>query len=281
MAKKHKNKKRFIPQGILTRETASNSPALGSMQQRTISFEAREINETERTVHVSFSSEAVVPRFWGTEVLCHDKDCVDLTRLTELGVSLFNHNRDKVIGVIKNPILNEVEKRCHCDIYFDDDEDSDKIFQKVKKGILRGVSVGYQVDRWEEVKTGEVSSNGRFKGPCFVATKWTPLEVSIVSVPADTDVGVNRTIEEVNKEVSVPLVLHGASGIGDEDIKKAIQCGIAKINIHTELCQAAMEAINEHKDEPFLAVERAVRQAVKERAMYKIKLFGDDGRADE
>lgn len=43
--------------------------------------------------------------------------------------------------------------------------------------------------------------------------------------------------------------------------------GIAKINIHTELCQAAMEAINEHKDEPFLAVERAVRQAVKERAM--------------
>ena len=42
-----------------------------------------------------------------------------------------------------------------------------------------------------------------------------------------------------------------------------------------------MEAINEHKDEPFLAVERAVRLAVKERAMYKIKLFGDDGRADE
>ena len=37
----------------------------------------------------------------------------------------------------------------------------------------------------------------------------------------------------------------------------------------------------EQKDEPFLAVERAVRQAVKERAMYKIKLFGDDGRADE
>ena len=65
-------------------------------------------------------------------------------------------------------------------------------------------------------------------------------------------------------------------------LSKAISLGIAReINIHTELCQAAMEAINEHKDEPFLAVERAVRQAVKERAMYKIKLFGDDGRADE
>lgn len=88
-------------------------------------------------------------------------------------------------------------------------------------------------------------------------------------------------LEEVAKTVDVPLVLHGASGIGDEDIKKAISLGIAKINIHTELCQAAMEAIEEHRGEPFLAVERAVREAVKQRAMYKIKLFGDEKRADE
>ena len=103
--------------------------------------------------------------------------------------------------------------------------------------------------------------------------------------PSKATAFVERTgcdsLEAVAKEVDVPLVLHGASGIGDEDIKKAISLGIAKINIHTELCQAAMEAINAHKDEPFLAVERAVRTAVKERAMYKIKLFGDDGRADE
>ena len=88
-------------------------------------------------------------------------------------------------------------------------------------------------------------------------------------------------LEKVASEVDVPLVLHGASGIGDEDIKKAISLGISKINIHTELCQAAMEAINAHKDEPFLAVQREVRKAIKERAMYKIKLFGDDGRADQ
>ena len=88
-------------------------------------------------------------------------------------------------------------------------------------------------------------------------------------------------LEKVASEVDVPIVLHGASGIGDEDIKKAISLGIAKINIHTELCQAAMTAVNAHKDEPFLAVEREGRNAVKERAMYKIRLFGDDGRADE
>ena len=42
-----------------------------------------------------------------------------------------------------------------------------------------------------------------------------------------------------------------------------------------------MEAVEEHRGEPFLALERAVREAVKKRAMYKIRLFGDENRADE
>lgn len=87
-------------------------------------------------------------------------------------------------------------------------------------------------------------------------------------------------VEKIRDAVNVPLVLHGASGIGDEDIRKAISLGIAKINIHTELCLAAMDAIHAHVDEPFLAVERAVRDAVKQRAMEKILLFGDDGKAE-
>ena len=73
---------------------------------------------------------------------------------------------------------------------------------------------------------------------------------------------------------------HGASGIGDEDIKKAISCGIAKINIHTELCDAAMDAIRKNTDASFLELERAVRQAVRDRAKYKIELFGDADKAD-
>lgn len=85
-------------------------------------------------------------------------------------------------------------------------------------------------------------------------------------------------IEKVKKTVRVPIVLHGASGIGDADIRESIRLGIAKINIHTELCQAAMEAVEKNTDKHFLELERAVRKAVKERAAYKIKLFGDAGR---
>ncbi len=89
-----------------------------------------------------------------------------------------------------------------------------------------------------------------------------------------------EVVERVRAAVSVPLVLHGASGIGDADIRTAISLGIAKINIHTELCQAAMAAIKDRVDQPFLAVERAVRDAVKQRALEKIVLFGTDGKAD-
>ncbi len=87
-------------------------------------------------------------------------------------------------------------------------------------------------------------------------------------------------LERVRDSVNVPLVLHGASGIGDDDIRTAISLGIAKINIHTELCQAAMDAVRAHADEPFLALEREVRSAVKRRAAEKIVLFGDDGKAE-
>ena len=88
-------------------------------------------------------------------------------------------------------------------------------------------------------------------------------------------------VRKVRAAVSVPLVLHGASGIGDEDIRTAISLGITKINIHTELCQAAMDAVRENTDASFLELERAVRKAVKQRAAEKIVLFGADGKADD
>ena len=44
-----------------------------------------------------------------------------------------------------------------------------------------------------------------------------------------------KTMKEINDHLAIPLVLHGGTGIPDNDIKKAIECGISKININTEL----------------------------------------------
>ena len=82
---------------------------------------------------------------------------------------------------------------------------SEKIYQKVKSGTLKGVSVGYKVDNFEEVGEGRKSSDMRFDGPCYVARHWTPYEVSIVSVPADPTVGVGRSDEDAVPEITPDL----------------------------------------------------------------------------
>ena len=87
-------------------------------------------------------------------------------------------------------------------------------------------------------------------------------------------------LAKVRDAVSIPLVLHGASGIGDEDIRHTIDLGITKINIHTELCEAAMDAIHTcPPDERYQGLNIKVRDAVQARAEEKIRLFGSNGKA--
>lgn len=171
----------------------------GAMTRELLSSSIRSIDTDNRRVTVSFASEEPYKRWYGTEILCHDEGCVDLTRLNEIGVVLFNHNRDVVIGKIIRAWVED--KRSYAQIQFDEDEQSEIIFQKVQSGTLKATSVGYITKVEEEVKAGETSTNGRFKGPCCVATKWEVLEMSIVSVPADGTVGVGREFENMeNKE---------------------------------------------------------------------------------
>ena len=87
-------------------------------------------------------------------------------------------------------------------------------------------------------------------------------------------------LERVRAAVDTPLVLHGASGIGDADVRRAISLGCTKINIHTELGQAAMIAIEANGGRlNYLGLQQEVRKAVKGRALEKIRLFGSEGKA--
>lgn len=151
----------------------------------------------ERKFEISFSSEEPYERWSYTEILDHSDGCVDLTRLNEIGCVLFNHNRDLVIGKIQQAWVKD--NRGLAVIEFDTDEDSEKIYQKVKNGVIKGVSIGYRVLVWEEVGANKTSADGRFTGPCLIAKKWFPYEISIVSIPADATVGVGRDLEIEDK----------------------------------------------------------------------------------
>jgi phage head maturation protease len=171
-----------------------------------------------RTYTLSFSSEDPYNRWFGPEILDHSAGCCDLTRLNDIGVLLFNHDADRVCGKI-NKAWTE-SNRNYAEVEFDTDEDADTIFQKVASGTLKGVSVGYRVTVYEEVTAGATSSDGRFAGPCYIAKKWEPLEVSIVSVPADATVGVGRSEELPSAEDNI--VQPSERQVGAENNEKGV-----------------------------------------------------------
>ena len=159
-----------------------------------------------RRVELSFSSEAPYERWYGTEILCHDEGCIQLERLQEVGSLLFHHGRDAGYGSLPVGRILSVEvkdQRGTAVVEFDTDEKSELIYQKVKSGSIKGVSVGYTIGVYEEVKAGQLSTNQRFKGPCVVATRWEPIEISLEPTPADPSVGVGRDFE--NREVKTGM----------------------------------------------------------------------------
>ena len=123
-----------------TSRQSSQQPATDSRRENqtrafsTATIRAMEGEGNERKFILSFSSEEPYERFWGKEILDHNPAAVDLTRLNSIGVLLFNHNRDKVIGKINRAWLEN--QRGMAEVEFDSDEKSEVIFQKVKGGTL-------------------------------------------------------------------------------------------------------------------------------------------------
>lgn len=180
-------------------------PFSGQTLERFIEAEIRAKSDDSRTVELSFSSEVAVERWYGAEILAHDDGSVNLQRLLDVGVVLFSHGRDVKFGKmpvakIEKAWLDTATRKCRAEITFDDDEDSDKVYQKVKKGYIKGVSFGYAVNNWEEVLAGKKSTNGRYTGPAYIALNWEPFEISIEPTPADPAVGVGRAQPTENQE---------------------------------------------------------------------------------
>ena len=140
-------------------------------------------NDEERTLSFPFSSEKGVTRYFGNEILEHTRESVDLSRLKDGAPLLWNHDSDKVLGVVRGASIKN--KRGYADVEFSRNEFASQVWDDISRGILRNVSVGYQIKDLEQ------------RGEDYVATNWEPYEVSIVSIPADNSVGVGRSLDEL------------------------------------------------------------------------------------
>ncbi|MDR2648966.1 MAG: class II fructose-bisphosphate aldolase [Clostridiales bacterium] len=85
-------------------------------------------------------------------------------------------------------------------------------------------------------------------------------------------------LKAIVDRVSIPLVLHGGSGISDADFNKIIKHGVSKINIFTELALEARARLSKIRPEGLsvFSVEAAIREGFKSRTISKIKLFGTE-----
>ena len=172
------------------------------------------IDEEKRRVRIGVSSEEPVERDFGMEVISHSEEDID-TSFIGSGRSplLLDHDMTKQIGVVERYEIDSAEKSAKAIVRFGRSELAEEIFQDVKDGIRQNISVGYKINSMERVRSDKDDK------PMF-RVQTTPLEVSVVSVPADQSqaVGVGRSedkqttikvktmTEEVKNEINLDEV---------------------------------------------------------------------------
>ncbi len=113
--------------------------------------------------------------------------------------------------------------------------------------------------------------------------------VDALAVAIGTAHGVYKTkpqlnlerLQEIRNRIDTPLVLHGGSGLSDDDFRNTIKYGIAKVNIFTDLCLAGNRAMQEglSKNMDYLDIRNLKVEEIKNTVKNKIQLFGSVNKA--
>ena len=145
------------------------------------------IDEDKRTVRIALTSEAPVRRPFGWEILDHSQESINTDFISQgRAPLLLDHDMSRQIGVIEKFQLDEDSKRTLAKVRFGRSELASEIWQDVVDGIRSNVSVGYSITNMERDNNADE--------PTY-RVAFTPLEASIVSIPADqsANVGVARS----------------------------------------------------------------------------------------
>lgn len=140
--------------------------------------------EDERRVRMAISSELPVERMGGMEILDHSASSIDLSFLNSgRAPLLLDHDPTQQIGVVESVTLDESARKLRATVRFGKNGRASEVYDDVVDGIRGNVSIGYYVKKVTRESDGKV----------YRATSWQPLEVSVVSIPADPSVGVGRS----------------------------------------------------------------------------------------
>ena len=189
---------------------------------RSAVFDRESVTE-DRRVTLAFSSEMEVDRGWGMEVLDHSPGAIKSEFIgSGRAPLLVDHDMADQVGVVEQIEIGS-DRVARARVRFGKSKRAEEIWQDVVDGIRSNVSVGYVIN--EMVQDGK-----RGDREVFRATSWTPLEISIVSIPADTSVGVGRSIvaAESHPKIEVKPMSEDINVVRD-DAAKAERSRVAAI----------------------------------------------------
>lgn len=162
---------------------------------REMTFDRAAVNSDARTVDLAFSSEMPVDRWFGSEILDHSTSSIRLGRLMNGGPLLMDHDGRDQVGVVESVEIG-ADRIGRAKVRFGRSARAEEVYQDVLDGIRSKISVGYMVHKMQlDGKSGD--------DEIYRATDWEPLEVSIVSVPADASVGIGRAADGDEYEIEI------------------------------------------------------------------------------
>ena len=233
-----------------------------NLVQRDFNLEVREVEKEDRTLEFPFSSEQPVQRYFGNEILEHREGSADLRRLNDGAPVLWNHDPDKVIGVVERAWIDEKKKRGYAKVRFSEEEFAASKFRDIKNGIIRNISFGYMVKETEQRKESDD----------MIVKSWEGFEISAVAIPADASVGINRS-----KNNTAPL--ETTSNMSKEERSDVSASSDAPVNPVVESMTANPEKLEVRSEVDTQKVIKAERSRIQEiqtvAAKYNLSELGE------
>ena len=171
----------------------------------------------------------------------------------------------------------------------DNEENLKDTAEIVKIAHSFGASVEGEIGHVGQAATGDGEHTDMYTTPEEAKSFVEATGVDALAIAIGTAHGAYKTapkldigrLKEIRATIDTPLVLHGGSGLSDDDFRNTIAGGIAKVNIFTDLCVAGAEAmkagINAGYD--YLAIRNLKVEYIKKAVIKKMELFGSKGKA--
>jgi HK97 family phage prohead protease len=181
--------------------TQSAGPPDWNVQQiitRFVTAAPRSFNAEARTVDCVVSTGAPVARVYGTEILTISREAINTDRVTSgMCPLLDSHKTNNIADALGRVTMAWVERGAlMATLAFNQTPEGDAALGMIARGEIAGISAGYRVLSWlvddQDGRIVDQETTAWDDSLIFTGVKWELLEVSIVSVPADSSAGVRN-----------------------------------------------------------------------------------------